>query len=90
MGRRAEAEKIYAELKNDAGKQPDLAVDLTIIGYALGKKNEAITYYERMLKQNNLFTDFDIIFAYDPMWSEIKSDPNFDKIYRRSKASRQN
>jgi TolB-like protein/Flp pilus assembly protein TadD len=90
MGRRAEAERIYAELKNDFVKQPELAVDLTLIGYALGKKEEALKYYEQMLKQNNLFTDFEIVFAYDPMWNEIKNDPNFDKIYRQSVALRQN
>jgi len=90
MGRRAEAEKIYAELKNDLEKQSELAVDLTIIGYELGKKNEALKYYEQMLKQNNSNTDFEIIFAYDPMWNDIKNDPNFDKIYRQSTASRQN
>ena len=35
-GQSAEAEKIYAELKDRSPEKPPLAFDLTVIGYALG------------------------------------------------------
>lgn len=90
MGRRAEAEKIYAELKKEVEKEPNYVIDLTVIGYWLGKKDEALKYYEQMLKLPDFPVDFEILYAYDPMWQEIKSDPDFNKIYQRSDALRYN
>lgn len=83
-GRRAEAEKIYAELKTESPKAPFLAINLTVIGYALEKKKEALEYYKKMLQLIDCDPELRIFFEYDQMWDEIKRDPDFDKVYRQA------
>lgn len=88
-GRAAEAENIYAALKKRLPQQPFLAVDLTTVGYALGKKKESLEHYKKMLTVIDAEPESRIFFEYDPMWDAIKSDPDFEKIYRRTAAAAQ-
>ncbi|MDQ3714034.1 MAG: winged helix-turn-helix domain-containing protein [Acidobacteriota bacterium] len=89
-GRIAEAEKVYTELKERLAQEPLLAVDLTTIGYALGKKKESLEHYKKMLEVIDSEPESRIFFKYDQMWDAIKRDPDFDKIYQQAAASRQN
>lgn len=89
-GRAAEAEEIYLELKKRLPQEPFLAVDLTTVGYALGKKKESLGHYKKMLEVIDAEPESRIFFNYDPMWDAIKRDPDFDKVYQQAKSSRQN
>ena len=81
LGRTAEAAKIYADLKQEFKKDPGLAFDLTLIGFALGKKDEALVYFKETLKDWDKNSDLRLSLAYDPYWDEIKADPQFAPLF---------
>lgn len=81
LGRAAEAESIYAELKKGFATEPQQAFDLTLIAFALGKKNEALRYFKEMMKFSETIPDTQLSFAYDPYWDELKADPQFAPLF---------
>ena len=81
LGRTAEAEKIYAGLKQGFEKDRSRASDLTLIAYALGKKAEAFGYFREMLKASDKIPDSHLALAYDPVWDEIKNDSIFARYF---------
>lgn len=81
LGRRSEAEKIYADLKRGFKNDPDRAFDLTLIAFALGKQKEALVYFKEMLKFPDNFPDSHLSLAYDPYWDEIKENPQFAPLF---------
>jgi TolB-like protein/DNA-binding winged helix-turn-helix (wHTH) protein len=83
LGRVAEAEKIYVGLKQGFKKDSNRASDLTLIAFALGKKNEAFVYFKEMLKFADKVPDSHLSLAYDPVWDEIKADSSFAPLFPR-------
>ncbi|HEX8639060.1 MAG TPA: winged helix-turn-helix domain-containing protein [Pyrinomonadaceae bacterium] len=81
LGRTAEAEKIYAELKRGFEKDRRRASDLSITAFALGKKDEALVYFKETLKLTDEFPDSHLSIAYDPHWDEIKADQKFASLF---------
>ncbi|MCD9189242.1 MAG: tetratricopeptide repeat protein [Pyrinomonadaceae bacterium] len=76
-GRRAEAETIFNRLKANAEKQNELFKDLTLIGYALGRKDEAFKYFKRAYEKKVLSV---LLFNRDPVWKEIRQDARFAEL----------
>ena len=81
LGRTAEAEKIYAELKQEYEKDRLRASDLTITAFALGKKDDAYVYFKEMLKSADEIPDSHLSLSYDPHWDEIKADQRFASFF---------
>jgi TolB-like protein/tetratricopeptide (TPR) repeat protein len=82
-GRAEEAKKIYEQLKREYKNDQWLAVDLTIVGYTLGKKDEAFSYFKKMLELNDTNPSMRVIVAFDPTLDEIRADPRFASIIPR-------
>jgi tetratricopeptide (TPR) repeat protein len=81
LGRKAEAEKIYADLKKGFNKDPRFAFDLTLIAFALGEKKESLFYFKEMLKFLDTIPDTQLSLAYDPYWDDLKADPQFAPLF---------
>jgi tetratricopeptide (TPR) repeat protein len=75
--RRDEAEAIVAQLKPEAAKDAGLYNDLTLIAYALGKRNESFEYFRKVLQHRVLAMN---LFYIDPVWKEVRCDPQFIKL----------
>jgi TolB-like protein/Flp pilus assembly protein TadD len=82
-GRAAEAKKIYEQLKPEIKNDPWVAIDLAVVGFALGEKDESFGYFKKVIEINNLNPSTRIIFAFDPVLDEIKADPRFASIIPR-------
>lgn len=80
-GRSAEAEKLYAELKQKNKSASEVEIDLTQIAYALGKKEESLFYFKKMLKYLDSDIDLELSLKYDPNWDEFKSDSQFASLF---------
>jgi TolB-like protein/DNA-binding winged helix-turn-helix (wHTH) protein/cytochrome c-type biogenesis protein CcmH/NrfG len=78
LGRHAEAEKILAELKPKAEKNNRLILDLILISYALGKKDESIGYFKQAHEKRIL----PLFINFDPIWTEVVKDEEIRKIYK--------
>lgn len=76
-GRRAEAETIVNRLKPHAEKQNKLFKDLTLITYALGKKDESFEYFKKAYEKRVLSI---LLFRRDPVWKEIRQDARFVEL----------
>lgn len=74
LGRRAEAETIVSRLKPNVEKQNGLLKDLTLINYALGKKDESFKYFKKAYEKRVLSI---LLFRRDPVWKEIRQDAQF-------------
>ncbi|MCA1625553.1 MAG: winged helix-turn-helix domain-containing protein [Acidobacteria bacterium] len=81
LGQTTNAEKIYADLKKKFKKDRALVFELTLIGFALGKKDEALVYFKEMLKDLDKNRDLQLSLAYDPYWDEVKVDPQFAPLF---------
>lgn len=81
LGQTAQAETIYAELKQEFKKEADHATGLTLVAYALGKKDEAQFYFKEMLKHSAALPDQHLSLAYDPFWDEVRADPQFAPLF---------
>ncbi len=77
LGRRAEAEAIVAQLKPQAKKDVGLFGDLTLITYALGKRDESFMYFQAAYEHKAVSV---LLFRNDPVWKEIRQDPRFIKL----------
>jgi TolB-like protein/DNA-binding winged helix-turn-helix (wHTH) protein/tetratricopeptide (TPR) repeat protein len=81
LGRTAEAERIYAELKKEFKKEYSRASDLTLVAFALGKRDEAYFFFKEMMKFSDNVPDSHLSLAYDPYWDEIKQDQRFAPLF---------
>lgn len=81
VGRINEAEKIYEKLKREFDKDPQRASDLALICFELGKKDQALLYFNEMLKSLDEYADLTLSLTYDPLWDEIKKDPEFAPLF---------
>ncbi len=79
LNRREEAENIFNRLKGSAEKDPALFNDLTLIGYALGKKEESLLYFKKAYEKKVVSN---LNFRFDPVWQEIRVDKNFTDLNR--------
>ena len=86
LGRTAEAENIYIQLKQEFEKDHKTAPDLALLSFALNKKDEALFYFKEMLKSRKNIPDSHLAFAYDPYWDEVKSDEKFAAVFTMLKA----
>jgi TolB-like protein/DNA-binding winged helix-turn-helix (wHTH) protein/Flp pilus assembly protein TadD len=84
LGRAEEAEKIYADLKQEFGKDPQQAGDLALISFELGKKEEALFYFKEMLKSFGEYADLSLSLTYDPFWDDMKKDPQFATLFPKA------
>ena len=82
-GRVSEAKKIYEQLKSELKNDSWVAVDLAILGFALGKKEEAFVYFKKVIEMTHSNPSMRIILAFDPTLDEIKSDPQFASLIPR-------
>jgi TolB-like protein/DNA-binding winged helix-turn-helix (wHTH) protein len=82
LGKTEEAEKIYEQFKKEYAKNRRRASDLALLGFALGKKDEAFVYFKEMLKFLNEIPDSHLLFAYSPHWDEIKADQKFAALLK--------
>lgn len=79
-GRMTEAKKIYEQLKQEVDKLPWIAIDLAIIGFALGKKDESFAYFKKGIEINNSNPSMRVILAFDPSLDELRADPRFASL----------
>jgi TolB-like protein/Flp pilus assembly protein TadD len=77
LNRRDEADAIVAQLKPEAQKDAGLYNDLTLIAYALGRRDESFEYFRKVIQNRVLPMS---LFYIDPVWKEIRSDPQFIKL----------
>ncbi|HEX8639061.1 MAG TPA: hypothetical protein VF692_13415, partial [Pyrinomonadaceae bacterium] len=82
-GRTAEAEKIYERLKLEVNKEPFVALDLAIIGFALGKKEESFDYFKKGIELNKSNPSMRVSLFFDPSLDEIRADPRFASLIPR-------
>lgn len=75
-GKREEAEKIYLQLKEipDSFNKYN---DLTVLTFALGKKDEALANFKKMLEASAIPPNYLI---FDPYWEEIFKDQDFRRL----------
>ena len=78
LGRRAEAEKIYGELKLKAKKNPRLLLDLTLVGNALGRRDESLAFFKQAYEKKIL--PYALVF--DPVWDGVVKDPEIKKLLK--------
>ena len=77
LNRRSEAEEILAQLKPAVAKDAILYNDLTLINYALGRRDESFMYFKKGYENKVLPM---ALFRRDPVWKEIREDPRFIKL----------
>jgi DNA-binding winged helix-turn-helix (wHTH) protein/TolB-like protein/Tfp pilus assembly protein PilF len=77
LGRSSEAEAIIKRLKPGAENKSTLFNNLTLISYALGKKDDAFAYFKKGYEKRVILT---LLFRNDPVWKEIRSDPRFAQL----------
>jgi tetratricopeptide (TPR) repeat protein len=75
-GNRDEAEKIYLELKA-APDSADKFGDLTLVGFTLGKKDEALKSFGQMFEISAIKPKY---IVFDPFWEEIFKDEDFRRV----------
>jgi TolB-like protein/DNA-binding winged helix-turn-helix (wHTH) protein/tetratricopeptide (TPR) repeat protein len=76
-GRLAEAKKIYEHLKQELKNDASLNIDLAVIAFALGKKDEAYEYFKKAVEINDSNPSMRVALAFDPSLDEIRADPRF-------------
>lgn len=79
-GNTAEAEKIYEQLKENAEKHNKYG-DLTLVGFSLGKKEEALKYLSKSVENAAIAPTYLI---FDPFWEEVFTDENFKRLIARN------
>jgi TolB-like protein/DNA-binding winged helix-turn-helix (wHTH) protein/Flp pilus assembly protein TadD len=77
LNRRGEADAIVAQLKTEAQKDAGLYNDLTLITYALGRRDESFAYFQKAYKNRVLPMNLVHI---DPAWKQIRDDVEFIKL----------
>jgi DNA-binding winged helix-turn-helix (wHTH) protein/TolB-like protein/Flp pilus assembly protein TadD len=82
-GRITEAKKIYEQLKQEVKNDPWVAIDLAIVGFALGKKDDSFVYFKKVIEITDSNPSMRIIIAFDPTLDEIRADPRFASIIPR-------
>jgi tetratricopeptide (TPR) repeat protein len=78
LGQRDEAENILAELKPKAGNDVRLLLDLILINYSLGKRDESLGYF-RQAYEKKLLPSF---MVFDPIWEKVTKDPEVKEILK--------
>lgn len=76
LGRREEAEKIYLQL-NENKESYNKYSDLTLVGFTLGKKEEALKNFKIMLEKSPIVPSY---LLFDPFWEELFKDSDFQKL----------
>lgn len=77
LNHRDDAEAIVGQLKPQAAKDAGLYNDLTLISYALGRRDESFAYFQKAY-QNKVVPMS--LFYIDPVWKEIRNDSQFTKL----------
>jgi TolB-like protein/DNA-binding winged helix-turn-helix (wHTH) protein len=77
LGQNAEAQKILTTLESKLEEEPSLYNYLTLINYALGKKEEALKYHKKSIELKQLAPEV-LRFRFDPIWEDVRADKRFD------------
>lgn len=80
LERRGEAEAIMRQLKSSVEEDFDLYKDLTLISYALGRKDEAFEYFKTVCERRLLAI---LYFRNDPVWKDIRQDSRFAALVEK-------
>ncbi|MEK7725352.1 MAG: hypothetical protein AAB336_13450, partial [Acidobacteriota bacterium] len=78
-GNKAEAEKLYSQLKENY-ESSNKYLDLTLVGFAIGKKDEALKNFEEMIKRAAIKPKY---LNFDPFWEEILKHEDFKTLIER-------
>ena len=76
-GRRAEAAKIFNQLKPETAKNAGLFLDLSLIAFALDKRDESFEYFQKAYEKKLVKV---VSFQNDPMWKDVHADSRFVKL----------
>jgi tetratricopeptide (TPR) repeat protein len=79
-GRKGEAEKILADLKQLSSERYFSAYHIALIYAGLNSKDEAINWLERAFEQR---TDYLVFLKVDPRFGALRSDPRFNRLLER-------
>ena len=80
LGHSKEALDIAGRLKIEAQKTPTLYLDLAVLNYAVGRKNEALENFTTALEKKSFSRR---TFIYDPKFDELKADALFSDLVRQ-------
>jgi TolB-like protein/DNA-binding winged helix-turn-helix (wHTH) protein/Flp pilus assembly protein TadD len=76
-GNHTEAKAIVERLKSEAEKDSTLFSELTLVTYALDRKDESFSYFKKAYELRLVrFLEF----KYEPVWREIRLDSRFCKL----------
>ncbi len=79
LGRKADAEAMIKQIKPQSDKISDLLLDLTLINYALGRRDESFTYFQQAYEKRRVQR---LTFMRDPVWKDVREDERFVKLMR--------
>jgi len=79
-GRKGEAQKLIAELKELSKRQYVAPLDIAIIHLGLGEKDRAFEWLETAYRERNQNL---IFLKADPRFDDLRSDPRFTDLVRR-------
>lgn len=75
-GKRGEAESVYLQLKENKESFAKYS-DLTLVGFTLGEKDEALKNFKQMIDTATLIPTF---LTFDPFWEEVFKDDDFKRL----------
>ena len=81
LGKRAEAEGLFNIIKPEADNDPMLLNDLLLISYALDKRNEGFTYFQKAYTEHVFPYQ---IFRYSPIWQPARADDRINSYLKSS------
>ena len=80
-GRRIDAQRIIAELKDPAGRVYVPSYLPALVYAGLGDKDEAFAWLERAYSERSAFIAWFV--PVDPVWDNLRSDPRFAELLRK-------
>ncbi len=84
LGRRAEADPIIARLKSEVEKGQDILPDMIILSFEIGRRDEAIKYFEQAYEQQRIGIS---MLNHSPIWERVNADPGVSEIMKRPRPS---
>jgi eukaryotic-like serine/threonine-protein kinase len=84
-GKRAEAEKILDELKEQSKQRHVNPAEFALIYTGLGDNNRAFEFLQKEYEENKRLPSFINIL---PEWDSLRSDPRFEELIRQSESRR--
>ena len=85
-GKRAEAEKILHELKEQSKQRQVNPDGLALIHTGLGDKDRAFEFLQKEYEENKRLPLF---FNILPEWDSLRTDPRFEELIRRRQSRRE-